>query len=179
MNGRANGHVDGVLAKLIRIDSCLWETFSFLVPPPRPPCFTCVMNLPQHWSKTKIGGVNLLKKPVLRPHSPKHHHYHRRLHVTSLSWQRAGRHLQRCYMSLKLVNCLLAPGAFHSAVPPCPLTLPAATTPWFAGISRKFFPQIFNPRRDWQCCQTSGRVFTPLLQAPLRPWHFGLFKIML
>lgn len=73
------------------------RTFSFLKPPP---CFTCVMNLPEHWSKTKIGGVNLLKKPV----SPSS--------AWALSWQLAGQHLQRCYMSLKLLNCLLAPMLF-------------------------------------------------------------------
>lgn len=110
------------------------RTFSFLkTSSPTLPCFTCVMNLPEHWSKTKIGGVNLLKKPV----SPSS--------AWALSWQQAGRHLQRCYMSLKLLNCLLASVLFF---PPR----------WFAGISRKFFPQIFNPCRDWQCCQTSGRV---------------------
>ena len=111
------------------------RTFSFLKPPP---CFTCVMNLPEHWSKTKIGGVNLLKKPVSPPPPPPP--------AWALSWQRAGRHLPRCYMSLKWLNCLLAPVLFF---------LPPRR---FAGISRKFFPQIFNPRRDWQCCQTSGRV---------------------
>lgn len=81
------------------------RTFSFLKPQPlllALPCFTCVMNLPEHWSKTKIGGVNLLKKPV----SPSS--------AWALSWQRAGQHLPRCYMSLKLLNCLLAPALFST-----------------------------------------------------------------
>lgn len=58
------------------------------------------MNLLEHWSKTKIGGVNLLKKPV----SPSF--------AWALSWQQVGQHLPRCYMSLKLLNCLLAPVLF-------------------------------------------------------------------
>lgn len=57
---------------------------------------------------------------------------------------RAGRYLQRCYMSLKLVNCLLASGASHwpstSPLQPHPPPTRPTTRLWSSGISRKLPP---------------------------------------